>query len=94
MDALIYWIVYGAGSGFRSHLSLLGGFRAVEEPRWPYGSTERRAFPPEPMTARLNNFVQAAAGCAILFALSQVPGVPDDNRSLDVSTIKGSPLVG
>jgi hypothetical protein len=28
----------------------------------------------------LNNFVQATPVCAILFVLSQVPGVPDDNR--------------
>jgi hypothetical protein len=28
-----------------------------------------------------NNFVQASPVLAILFALSQVPGVPDDNRS-------------
>jgi hypothetical protein len=27
-----------------------------------------------------NNFVQATPVCAILFVLSQVPGVPDDNR--------------
>jgi hypothetical protein len=29
----------------------------------------------------LNNFVHATAVCAILFVLSQVPGVPDHNRS-------------
>jgi len=28
-----------------------------------------------------NNFVQASPVCAILFVLSQVPGLPDDNRS-------------
>jgi len=28
----------------------------------------------------LNNFVQATAVCVILFVLSQVPAVPDDNR--------------
>ena len=28
-----------------------------------------------------NNFVQAPPVCAILFVPSQVPGVPDDNRS-------------
>jgi hypothetical protein len=27
-----------------------------------------------------NNSVQATPVCAILFVLSQVPGVPDDNR--------------
>ena len=27
-----------------------------------------------------NNFVQATVVCVILFFLSQVPGVPDDNR--------------
>jgi len=32
-----------------------------------------------PLTA--NNFVQAASVCAILIFLSQVPEVPDDNRS-------------
>jgi hypothetical protein len=30
---------------------------------------------------RANNFVQATPVCAILFVLSQVPGVLDDNRS-------------
>jgi len=29
---------------------------------------------------RRNNFVQATPVCAILLALGQVPGVPDDNR--------------
>jgi hypothetical protein len=28
-----------------------------------------------------HNFVQATPVCAILFVLSQLPGVPDDNRS-------------
>lgn len=28
----------------------------------------------------LNDFVQATPVCAILFVLSQLPGVPDDNR--------------
>jgi hypothetical protein len=28
----------------------------------------------------LNNFVKATPVCALLFVLSQVPGVPDDNR--------------
>jgi len=32
------------------------------------------------MTTGLNNFVQATPVCAILFILSQVPGLPDDNR--------------
>lgn len=34
----------------------------------------------ESMTTRPNHFVQATPVCAILFALGQVPGVPDDNR--------------
>src|SRR5581483_467114 len=34
-----------------------------------------------------NNFVQATPGCAILFALGQVPGVPDDNRRYGCATL-------
>jgi hypothetical protein len=33
------------------------------------------------MTPPPNNFVQATPVFAILLALSQVPGAPDDNRS-------------
>ena len=33
------------------------------------------------MTTEPNNFVQATPVCAILFDLSQVAGVPDDNRT-------------
>lgn len=34
---------------------------------------------------RPNNFVQETPVCAILFVISQMPGVPDDNRSLPAS---------
>ena len=36
---------------------------------------------PQPKT-QLNNFVQATPVCTILFVPSQVPGAPDDNRSI------------
>ncbi len=49
-------------------------------PLFIWGDRPAVLLTPLRMTMPLNNCVQATPGCALLFAIAQVPGAPDANR--------------